>query len=353
MVSRASNTLEVEKSADTDDTNSTDFLSLLTPTSCPACGSAASFDDTNATSRSKSSVGQVLRCQGPSLLCPPRAIGALQHAFSRDALDVKRISEKRIEQLMNAGFLRTPSDIFSIANDEAKLEELADLDGWGERSVHILASEAKRVATEGVTLSRFIYSLGIRLAGVHSSSLIAAAYGNVNAFLEDLERSAKLDAESTDNTQAPPFACLQEESEATKGIGPVLLASLSDFASQKEMVAAARQLAQSIRVLDDTNMAVSTADATSDGELSSSTITPLSGLSVVFTGSVPGLTRTAAKKLAKEMGAKSTPGSVSKSTGLVVSGVKGGKKHKQAEELGVRVIDADEFLKMVDKFRSG
>ena len=252
---------------------------------------------------------------------------------------------------MAAGFLERPHDVFSIANDQARLEELADLDGWGKKSVSNLAAEAKRVASEGVTLARFIYSLGIRGAGVHSSSLIAAAYGNVDAFLDDLERAAELDSKPTDKTtEGSPFACLQEESESTKGIGPVLLDSLWDFASQKDMVVAARQLAQSIRVMEDT----SSPDTSNTGDSGTSTTpTPLSGLAVVFTGSIPGLSRPEARKLAKQMGAKSTPNTVSKSTGLVVCGEKGGKKRAQAEELGVRLIDADEFFRMVDEVRGG
>jgi len=352
VVSRISSSLEIEKSANTDGSNITDFISLQTPSSCPVCGSMASFDERNATSsRNESSIGQVLRCRGPPLLCPPRAIGALRHAFARDALDIKGLSEKRIEQLMDAGFLERPSDIFTLANDEAKLEELAGLAGWGEKSVSKLAAEVKRVASEGVTLARFIYSLGIHLGGRHASPLIAEAYGTVDAFLKDLEKTSELD-----DMQKSPFMRL----DSIKGIGPVLLTSIWDFASQKELVVAARQLAQSVRILDETSSGRSssgtssgtgsgTTDSTEDGGGS-----PLSGLSVVFTGTLPGLTRSEAKKLAKEMGAKSTPGTISKSTGLVVLGEKEGiKKVEQAQKLGVRMIDGDEFLKMVESFRGG
>ena len=81
---------------------------------------------------------------------------------------------------------------------------------------------------------------------------------------------------------------------------------------------------------------------------------PLAGLSVVITGSLPDVTRSEANRLAKELGAKSTPSAISKSTGLVVRGEKAGaNKVAQVETLGIRMIDGAEFLKMVETFRSG
>jgi len=332
---------------DSSDTTSDEFISLSTPTHCPACGSVASFDDANATARHEPSVGQVLRCQGPPLLCPPRAVGAIRHAVSRDTLEIKGLSEKRIEQLMEAGFLKKPSDLFSLAKDRAKLEELAKLEGWGKKSVQNLEAEAKRVARDGVSLSRFIQSLGIRLVGNNASPLLAAAYGSVGAFVEDLEKAVDFDNGSP-KADRPPFSRLEGDSDLNKGIGPVMLASLWEFASQKEMVDAARELAGSIRVIDDTSNA--DVSPSTDRDVSDALQTPLSGLSVVFAGKIPGLTQAKAKLLAKQMGATATPATISKSTGCVVSTKNGGKKREQAEQLGIRVIEADEFLKMLDDF---
>jgi len=332
---------------DSIDTPSNEFIALSTPTHCPACGSVASFDDENATARHESSVGKVLRCQGPPLLCPPRAVGAIRHAFSRDTLEIKGLSEKRIEQLMEAGFLKKPSDLFSLANDSAKLEELAELEGWGKKSAQNLEAEAMRVARDGVSLSRFIQSLGIRLVGNNASPLLAAAYGSVGAFVEDLEKAVDFDNGSP-KADRPPFSRLEGDSDLNKGIGPVMLASLWEFASQKEMVDAARELADSILVIDDTSNA--DVSPSTDRDVSDALQTPLSGLSVVFAGKIPGLTQAKAKLLAKQMGATATPATISKSTGCVVSTKNGGKKREQAEQLGIRVIEGDDFLKMVDDF---
>lgn len=329
-----------------------DYISLAMPSRCPACGSAIVVDNKNKNETSSGeSVGQILRCGGPPLLCPPRAVAALQHAYSRDALDVTGLSDAKIQQLMDAGFLRMPSDVFAIANDAAKLLEIANLDGWGIKSVNNLASVAKQVANDGVTLRRFIFALGIRFVGVHSSAQIATLYGNVDAFLSDIEEAASLKSTTTtsdDEKGRETFFRLREDSEVTKGIGPVLLASLCDFASEKALVAAASHLAKCIKVLDESSQIT---NENSNDRIASTATKPLSGLSVVFTGSIADLSRSAAQKLAKDMGAKSTPSTVSKTTGMVVSGEGGGKKREQAEKLGVRILDADEFLQMAENFR--
>jgi DNA ligase (NAD+) len=323
-------------------------ISIQVPTHCPACGSVAISDQRNASS---SAVGTVLRCSGPPLLCPPRAVAAMQHAFARDALDIVGLSEARIEQLMDAGLLQIPSDLFELVQDESKLEELADLPGWGPKSIQNLVSNAQVVAKDGVSLARFIYSLGIRGSGQHSSALIASIYGNIDAFLSDLKdvyrsfETVKSEIVDIEDEQYLGFRRLQEDSDRTKGIGPILIAALHDFSKQKILVDAAQQLAKCIKVLNDDSFRHEMDASNSMKER------PLSGLSVVFTGSISDLSRSEAQKLAKEMGAKSTPAAISKSTGLVVTGTGGGKKLDQATKWGLRIIDATEFMEMVEKFR--
>jgi DNA ligase (NAD+) len=332
-----------------DDTNA-EFISLDTPTTCPACGSGTIVDiDNKPSAEGDVTEGQILRCGGPQLLCPPRAVAALAHAYSRDAFDINGLSEARILQLMNANLLQKPSDVFALANDQAKLDTISELDGWGPKSAQNVARVANRVASDGVSLSRFIYSLSIRYAGVHSSALLAAVYGNVDTFLNDVEQAAKIgnDTGVEDNEQ-DSFAVLREETEATKGIGPVLLSSLEAFAMEKDLVKAARELALMVRVIDDTSQALL---QLFDDDAVPSEAKPLYGMSVVFTGAIADLSRSEAKKLAVKMGAKSTPGTISKATSLVVAGAKAGKKIDQATKLGVRVIDADEFDAMVKAFQ--
>ena len=185
-----------------------DWISLEPPANCPACGSVTVFDisdrvgprakaaeknDVEVSETPRRESGQVLRCSAPQLLCPPRAVGALTHAFSRSGLDVTGLSEARLQQLVDAGLIQVPADLFRLAN--GNLEPIASLQGWGPKSSEKLATVAKDVASRGVTLSRFIYSLGIRHVGVHTSKLIAGAYGSADAFLADINKasSAPLD----------------------------------------------------------------------------------------------------------------------------------------------------------------
>ena len=328
-------------------------ISIQLPTHCPSCGSIAVGDskDDDPIVVASNTKGTVLRCSGPSILCAPRAVAALQHAYSRDAFDVTGLSEARIEQLIENGYLQVPSDLFKLVNDESKLLEVSKLPGWGKKSVQNLATVAKKVSSDGVTLSRFIYSLGIRGSGVHSSNLIASVYGNIDAFLSDMinaaeiSQSTKLSDDDTETeTSLTGFARLQEDNDSTKGIGPTLIAALHDFSSEKMLVDATRRLAECVKVLDSESLSLS-------NDSDNTTERPLSGLSVVFTGSIADFSRTEAQKIAKELGAKSTPASVSKSTGLVVSGEAGGKKLLQAMKLGVRVMNAEEFLNMVEEYR--
>lgn len=343
VVSRVTNPLPEEY---VNEINSS-FLSLTIPTHCPSCGSDAFVDELKAAK--SSSVGQVVRCGGPALLCSPRAVAALRHAYARDAFDVTGLSEARIQQLMDAGFLRIPSDIFVLAQNTSTLEEIAKLDGWGAKSVDNLAAVAQRVANDGVSLARFIFSLGIRTSGARSSAQIAALYGSVESFLLDLDQSAELNSEDVEALSGT-FPRLIEDTDATKGIGPTILAALREFSSKETLVDAAHQLAANIKVIDDTTLDVGLpSQLPTPGSV---TNRPLHGQSVVFTGSILKLSRPAAQALALEMGAKSTPSTVSKTTGMVVTGDKQGKKLQQAEKLGVRIVYADEFLQMVEKFRS-
>lgn len=351
MVRRAGDVIPqvVQRVGQLDDFNgdAESFISLDAPTKCPSCGSPAVADIENKTTTEEENVtvGQVLRCGGPQLLCPARAVGALAHAYSRDALDITGLSEARIQQLMDAKLLTMPSDLFTLSKNKERLEMIAEMDGWGPKSADNLARVATRVATSGVSLSQFIYSLSIRYSGVHSSALVAAAYGSVGSFLDAVDHAAMLNSDSKDES----FALLREETDANKGIGPVLLSSLKVFSNEKEMVAGARELARNVHVMEDHSRArllglVGSAETPSSQQ-------PLAGMSVVFTGAIANLSRSEAKKLAKEMGAKSTPGSISQSTGMVVAGVKGGKKLEQAETLGVRVVNSDEFNAMVERYR--
>jgi DNA ligase (NAD+) len=327
-----------------DDTPS---ISLVAPTHCPACGSPAIIEE-----KSDNSVGQVLRCGGPSLLCPPRAVTSIAHAYARDALDVSGFSEARIEQLLDAKIIRFPCDLFTMS--EVKWEQVTELPGWGAKSITNLKETARRVSTDGVSLGRFIFSLSIRHAGKHSSELLASSFGTCDAFLDAVDQATEWneDAEIEKGENAThPFAVLLDDQ--AKGVGPVLISSLMAFSKEPELVEAARDLAKAIRVIEEPKLALIAAQASGSSNDTYGTVLsddgkPFWGQKVVFTGAIADLSRSEAQSAAKKLGAQSTPNSVSKATDLVVYGDNGGKKLEQALELGVKTMDADEFVKLVE-----
>jgi len=369
VVRRIQSHAESSTTASIDEHDSSAWISLAPPERCPFCSSPVSYETSGS---SASSVGQVIRCSGPPLLCPPRAVTSLKHAFSRDALDLTGLSEARIQQLMDADLLRYPSDVFKIGDTE--WESVAALPGWGGKSCKNLRETSGNIASNGIALSRFIYSLGIRHVGKHTSELVAESYGSIEAFVEALDSAASYqeppvvlkdegegtgkEKEETESSSSPehqwrPFPRLENK----LGIGPVMIESLLAFARTEELTNATKDLAKALNILEQdvvineeepspgTNSDDTEVDSTTNNSNSSNR--PWKGFRVVFTGSLgDGLTRSKAQEIAKQLGAKATPGSVSKSTDLVVYGEKGGKKLKQARELGISTVEADEFVRL-------
>lgn len=224
----------------------------------------------------------------------------------------------------------------SVPHTVELLERVSGIPGWGEKSARNLVDSVAQVAMEGVSLERFIYSLGIRHLGLYSSRIIANHFGSARSFLDELEVASR--------GIASAFEGLHNDGSENRisGIGPVLVASLIDFAKESSLVEAAADLACAVRVVNDQEKAASSTAQSKK---------PFSGLKVVFTGSLPNFRRTDAKKIAVIMGATSTPDIVTESTNLVVEGNNGGKKLLKARMLGIRVMTAEEFLRLADAFR--
>ena len=176
---------------------------------------------------------------------------------------------------------------------------------------------------------------------MHTSKLIAGAYGSAEAFLADISKASSAQSDDGDAEEESPFLSLTGE-DGVKGIGPVMIDALVSFSRNEALVQAAKDLEKVITVLDEPTTTRDANSSSSRGDL------PFSGLTIVFTGAVPGMSRSEAQQRAIELGAKKTPGSISKSTDLVVEGEKGGKKAQKAKEMEIRVIDANEFLEIVN-----
>ena len=283
------------------------------PDHCPACGSHAVRENDPKTGEPEA----VRRCTA-GLICPAQATERLKHFASRNAFDIEGLGDKQIEGFFTDGLITRPRDIFTLeARDARSLKKLKDREGYGAVSVKNLFDAI--AARKAVSLNRFIFALGIRHVGETTAKQLARHFGSIEK-LRDLAVKA-----GHDGVRA------REELESVDGIGPIVAGSIVDFfaeAHNREELAA---------LLDHV-----TPEAMEAVEASS----PVSGKTIVFTGSLEKMTREEAKAMAERLGAK-VSGSVSKKTDLLVAGPGAGSKLDDARKHGVEVIDEDEWFRRV------
>jgi DNA ligase (NAD+) len=264
---------------------------LLMPEACPSCGGALA----------KEEGGAVLRCGNP--LCPAQRLRELTHFASKAGLDIDGLGEKSLEQLVAFGLVQGIADLYRLHS-----EQLASLDGWGEKSAAALIQAID--AAKNPPLARFIAALGIR----HVGEVTATALEN---HFETLDALAAAD---------------QEELLAIDGVGVEAANSISEFFHGD----AGRALLDDVRAAG----VVVRPAAKSDG--------PLVGMTVVFTGSLTHMTRDEAKRLAREGGGQ-VVGAVGQKVTHVVAGDKAGGKLKRARELGITILSEEEFLRLIGR----
>ncbi len=283
------------------------------PETCPACGSAALRETDPKTGKAD----VVRRCTG-GLVCPAQAVERLKHFSSRNAFDIEGLGDRQIEMFHGEGLIKTPADIFTLeARDAASLAKLANRDGYGATSVrNLFAAIAGR---RRLPLNRFVYALGIRHVGETNARRLARHFGTIDA-LREVARQA-LD----------PASEARAELRAIDGLGDVVAEAVGDFFAE----------AHNEEVLDKL-----LAEVTVEPMEAVASSSPISGKTVVFTGSLEKMTREEAKARAETLGAK-VAGSVSKKTTLVVAGPGAGSKRTKAEELGLEVISEDDWLALI------
>ena len=276
------------------------------PDVCPVCGSAATREEGEA----------IRRCTG-GLICSAQAVERLIHFSSRLAFDIRGLGDIQIAQLWENGDIKEPADIFTLPQRNRTLQPpLEERLGWGYTKVANLFRAIK--ASRKVSLECFLYSLGIRHVGESTAHLLAVHFGSLANF------RAAMDAARDETSDA--YAAF----ESIDQVGPVLAKSLIDFFAEPH----------NRTVLDDLAQVVTVVEA-----VQPATDSPIAGKTIVFTGTLEKMTRDEAKARAQAMGAK-VAGSVSKKTDLVVLGPGAGSKAKDAERLGIRTIDEDEWLKL-------
>jgi DNA ligase (NAD+) len=268
------------------------------PNSCPVCGSAVARE------------GAYFYCTGQAA-CPAQLKGAVEHFAAKSALNIEGLGKKTVAQLVDRGFVQDLSDLYRLGR-----EQIVGLDGFAERSATLLLDAIAQSKT--VSLNRFLLGLGIRQVGQHIASVLAGEFGTLDAIM------------SAD----------QERLQAINEIGPEISSSLVSYfqeESNRRVIDRLRQLGLSI-----------TETPVLPGESS----LPLSGKSFVFTGGLATLSRDEAKGLAEQLGA-AVSSSVSKKTSYVVAGSDPGSKLDNARQLGVAVLNEEEFLALIKGQETG
>ena len=263
---------------------------------CPVCGSAVTREE-----------GEVdWRCSG-GLFCPAQRKQAILHFAQRRALDIEGLGGKLVDQLVDAGAIRTLPDLFKLG-----LASLTSLERMGEKSAQNLL--AGLAASRRTTLARFIYGLGIRHVGETTAKDLARHFGGIDRLMGASELQL---------LEVPD-------------VGPVVARSLRTFFDQAHN----REVVEQLR-------AAGVTWSETDGVVLDATPKPLAGKTFVLTGTLPTLSRDDAKERIEAAGGK-VSGSVSKKTDYVVAGDEAGAKLDKARELGRPVLDENGLLALLE-----
>ena len=265
---------------------------FVMPDHCPVCGSETFRDEEEKDTR----------CTG-GLFCPAQRRESLVHFASRLALNIDGLGEKVIDQLLEAGLIQTPADLYRITE-----EKLLTLERFGKKSAANLVEAIEK--SKETTLARFIYALGIRHVGESTARDLAQHFRSLEALM-----SADADALLKVND-----------------VGEVIAQSIIHFFEEPHN----RHV---IGNLLDLGVHWPTPEASAVNDL-------VSGKTFVLTGTLPSMGREEAKALLLAQGAK-VASSVSKKTDYVVAGAEAGSKLEKAKALGVAVIDEAKMLEML------
>jgi DNA ligase (NAD+) len=260
--------------------------------------------------------GARARCTG-EFACPFQKIEHLKLFCSRRAFDIEGLGEKQIELFFEKGWVKEPTDIFTLEKKHRK--DLLEEEGFGETSVRNLfdAIDTRRT----IALDRFIFALGIRHVGETTALALARGYGSWQAFHDACSKIAKGDVEAA------------ADMDALDQIGDTVIEAVKAYFGESHNRGIVERLKKQVEVLD------------AEKPKSDSAI---AGKTVVFTGSLEKMTREEAKAQAERLGAKAA-GSVSKKTDYVIAGPGAGSKLAEAKKHGVKVLTEDEWLKLISE----
>jgi DNA ligase (NAD+) len=240
----------------------------------------------------------------PNVACPERQWQLLKHYVSRGAMDVDGLGEKQVAQLQQAGLVRTAADFYRLGVDQ-----LVALEGFGqisaERTVQNIEASKER------PFGRVLFAIGLEEVGYVTGGNLAQQFRSIDALL----------------------AASPKEIQATPGVGPKMAERIAEQLADEQMRALIADLrAQGVRF---------EVEGPPPGE------GPLSGRTLVLTGTLPDLTREQATERIVGAGGRVTS-SVSKNTDYLVAGENAGSKLAKAESLGVRVLDEAGLRELLD-----
>jgi DNA ligase (NAD+) len=261
------------------------------PEKCPVCGSKAFKIEGEV----------VLRCPNP--VCDAKLKESLKHFVSKRAMNIEKVGDKLIDSFVDNKLVESYSDLFKI-----KLDQILELERQGEKSAQNIIDSID--SARKPSLSRFIYSLGIRFVGEQTAKILAHHFGTLEKFLDtNIEELVEID-----------------------GIGPKVAQSIVDATSQKDFKKEIQKI-----IKNDVEIQSEEKKVASEN---------LKGLTFVITGSLP-MDRDEVKKIIESHLGK-VSGSVSKKTSYVLAGEAAGSKLDKAQELGVKIISWEEFQKLIE-----
>jgi DNA ligase (NAD+) len=269
------------------------------PARCPDCGEDVVQDPG----------GVYVRCLNPA--CPAQLRESLRFFASRQAMEISGMGIKIVEQLIEAGLLTSFADIYRLKD---RRDELLALERMGEKSVENLLAGIEDSRSR--PLWRLLTALNIRHVGTNVARILAETFGTLDAIIAQ---------------SAESLSQIHE-------IGPVIAGSVHQFFHS----CAGQKTVESLREVGvnfgSPALATESADATAEQKLA--------GLTVVVTGTLNRFTRDEIKEKIHALGGKAA-GSVSKKTDFVIAGENAGSKLDQAQELGIRILTEDQFLKEI------
>jgi DNA ligase (NAD+) len=264
------------------------------PETCPVCGDALRREE-----------GEVAyRCVNIS--CPAQVKERIRHYAGRNAMDIEGLGEKLVDQLVDAGMVKDIADLYELT-----AERVAELPRMAEKSARNLIEQIE--ASKDRSLGTLVFGLGIRFVGQTAGRTLARAFGS-------LEELAAADRETL---------------EAVEEVGEVMAGSIVEFfsdASNRKLIERLRRAGVRFERREEEAPPQVAADS------------PFAGKTCVLTGKLEAMDREEGERKIEALGGKAA-GSVSRKTDLVIAGPGAGSKLKKAQELGIEVIDEEEFLK--------